>query len=350
MRILFVVDSLFSGGAGRVVSELASRLAAENSVKICVFSCNSKNYNVNENIEIIDGSQCSSCLGVTFLGRVCFLRSTINKTNPSVIISFLTELNLVSLISASFLRVKVIVSERNAPQYAQFSMKLLRNLLYPYAGKVVFQTRAMMDYFNIFIRRRSCVIPNPINPELPTVYNGIRDNRIVMVGRLTFQKNYFMAIDAFINIAEQIPSFILEIYGDGELYNDLEKYISRKGFSQKILLKGHVSDIYNKIKTSSLFIMTSTYEGMPNALMEAMALGIPSISTDHAGGGARSLIINGVNGLLVPVNDRNSLEVAIMQVLKEPDFSKKIAANCQKIRQDYDIDSIIERWIKVIYN
>lgn len=138
-----------------------------------------------------------------------------------------------------------------------------------------------------FHRQRSRkIIPNAINKEFITAeYSGPRNKQIVSSGRLTEQKNHALLIKAFAGITAKYPAYKLVIYGDGPLRKDLELLASNLGIADKVSFPGYTTEIRKKIERSSLFVLSSDFEGMPNALMEAMALGVPCISTDCKGGG-----------------------------------------------------------------
>lgn len=345
MRYLFVVDTLSSGGAGRVVSELANRYSEEHEVYICTFGNAQVNYRIKNEVNHIDGSKATRICGNMFLGRLLFLKKNISLFNPDVIISFLTELNINTILACSGKRVKVIVSERNDPTKTSSILKIARSVLYNRADYIVCQTKEIVDYFPKPLRKKCLVIPNPINPEISNPYDGERDKRIVMVGRLNCQKNYPLAFDAFKSVADRFDGYVLEVYGDGPLKIQLQNYINRIGMEDKIILKGHVNKLFEKIKTASLYIMSSDYEGMPNALMEAMALGLPCISTNHDGGGALSLIKDHENAIIVPKNDAQALSKAIVEVIESPGLVEKLHKNSSEyIRSNYCIENIYQQW------
>lgn len=151
-------------------------------------------------------------------------------------------------------------------------------------------------------------------------------------------------INAFAKIAGQFPEYILEIYGDGDLKEILQEQIEELGLHKRIELKGTTSHILEKVYTASLFVLTSDYEGMPNALMEAMAIGVPCISTDCKPGGARDLIKNGENGWIVPRNDIEVLAERMTSVLSCPEQSDRMAKNALEIRRTHSSKKIFDRW------
>ena len=221
--------------------------------------------------------------------------------------------------------------------------------LYNLSNGFVFQTKEAQGFFNKKIQKRSIIIPNPINPDFYIKFNNKeREKKIVSVGRLTKQKNFPMLFNAFKNIENKFPDYLLEIYGDGELKEDLIKLIKELKLEKKVFLIGNVSNIKEKIENASLFIITSDYEGLSNALMESLALGLPSISTDSDGGGARELIKNNYNGILIDKNDIVTLSKKIEFILSNKDFSKKLSKNAIESMKKYDPKIINKNWEEYI--
>lgn len=188
-----------------------------------------------------------------------------------------------------------------------------------------------------------------MNPNfLNSYYDGIRKNTIVSVGRLEEQKNQLMLIRAFSKITKEFSTYNLKIYGEGTLKDQLQREIDKLNLNEKVELCGVSNNIKEDIKDVSLFIMTSNYEGMPNALMEAMALGLPVISTDCPCGGPKFLIENETNGILIPVGDENTLVIKIKMLLSNKEFAMKIGKNARKIGKSLSPNIINKKWNDLI--
>lgn len=193
------------------------------------------------------------------------------------------------------------------------------------------------------------IIPNAINKEFITAeYSGPRNKQIVSSGRLTEQKNHALLIKAFAGITAKYPAYKLVIYGDGPLRKDLELLASNLGIADKVSFPGYTTEIRKKIERSSLFVLSSDFEGMPNALMEAMALGVPCISTDCKGGGARFLIKNGTNGLLTPIGDVEALQAAMEKILSDQFFADNLSHNAHKLCETHSPEKIYAEWENLI--
>ena len=346
-HILFIVDTFAKGGAGRVVSEISSEMFKKGEhVIVCTFGDNGVLYPLASGMEHIDGSHIGKKLKPSFVEKIKFIRRIIKAKKIEIIISFLTPLNVVAILAGLFAGSKVIISERNNPEYDKCCVRdrMLRKLIYRYADGFVFQTEEIQNWFSSSIRQRACIIENPINPLLPPPYFGVPCKKIVMAGRLNAQKNYPMAINAFAQISAEFPDYQLEIFGAGHLEKDLQQMINEKALTDRILLRGHSNCLFDEIKDASLYLMTSDYEGMSNSLMEAMGMGLAVITTDHGGGGARSLITDDVNGILVPVGDVGMLVEKMRIVLKDNEKRMTLAKNAFLIRNRFSIERITEKW------
>ncbi|MBD5356434.1 MAG: glycosyltransferase family 4 protein [Bacteroides sp.] len=246
---------------------------------------------------------------------------------------------------------KILYSERGDPGDKEYGgiMGILRKLTLPRIDTFVFQSNGARDYFNDrYVTKHSIVIPNACFIEKQKPYEGLRDRRIVTVGRLSHQKNQKILIEAFSKIAHKYKDYSLELYGDGELKDELYALCHKLGLSKAVHFMGTVSDIGEKIKSASLFVLSSDYEGIPNALIEAMALGLPCISTDCKPGGARLLITNGKNGIITPIGSAEALSEAIDQVLSNPKLAKKISISAMHITEKLSPTNIYDQWENVL--
>ena len=216
------------------------------------------------------------------------------------------------------------------------------------ASKFVFQTEDAMNCFPENIRKKSYVISNPINENLPEPYTGERDKEVIAIGRLVSQKNFPMAINAFEKFYNKNPEYKFTIYGDGPLRESLEKTIKEKELENVINLPGFSKNIIEDIKKAGIYISSSDFEGISNAMLEAMAMGIPTVCTDCPIGGAKMTIKNNENGVLVPVGDEDALYRAMDKVANDSTFAKEISENAIKIREELSIDKILDKWIDVM--
>lgn len=356
MKILFYLGGLNKGGAERVATNLCNYFVENgNDVKVIVTRLDEIGYNINEKIKIksleITKSKKKIIRNLKLLKK---LNQEILNYNPDIIISFLKEPNARILILKTFSRkvkkIPSIISVRVDPKrlYKEKLSKIFVKLFYNKSNGYVFQTKEVQNFFCPNIIKKSTIIANPVDDEFIQKPSKIRKNKIVSVGRLEKQKNHKLLIDAFEKFSNENENYELQIFGEGKLKKELEDYILTKQLEKKVFLMGNTSKIIDNIKDASMFVLSSDYEGMPNALMEAMALGIPCISTKCSGGGAEFLIDNNENGILVEKNDVLELKKAMMIISQNKELSEKISKNANEKMKKFRTKNINEEWMKYI--
>ena len=350
-NIALLCASLSRGGAERVLISLAKYFKNNGyDAKIITSYKVDNEYEIPEGIKRINltGKINSSgnFISRTF-GSIKELRKTIKKEDIDILIIMGTPNCIYGITGSIFTKAKVIVSERNDPRHftGKRSTKFLSRFLMKFADRFVFQTEDAKKFYDKQLKGRGTVIHNPILVDnLPEFFTGDREKTIVSMGRLNPQKNQKMLIDAFAEISEKIPEYKLIIYGEGSLRNDLESQIKELHLEDKISLPGNFLDVHERIKKASLFVMSSDFEGMPNALIEAMALGLPCISTDCPCGGPKELIENNKNGVLVPVNDESALVKQMLKIINNKEYATSISKEAVKIKNHLDIKNIGKQW------
>ena len=211
----------------------------------------------------------------------------------------------------------------------------------------VFQTDGAMAYYGKGLRKRGTVIPNPIfiKGELPEVDFSEREKTVVSVGRLdNFQKRYDVMIDSFKIFSQSHPDYILKLYGRGNDEEQIKTWAEESGVSDKIKFMGLTTQPMQDIAKDGMFIITSDYEGISNSLLEAMAVGLPCVSTDHSPGGARLLISNGENGLLAPIGDAEALASAMARFADDSELAKKCGNKAKNVVERFAPKKIIDMW------
>lgn len=353
-KVIFVTNFLGNGGAARVMSILADSLLEKNmEVEILSFLDRNDRYKINDKIKITVINCKSKNKILQKIERMSNLRKEIKKNKrETTIISFEYFVNMQTIIANMFLRNKLIVSERNDPARTGNGkiMRRLRNILYKFSNCLVCQTEDAKLYFPKSIQNKTVVIPNPIMPNLPNRFEGNRKKEIVTFCRVEKQKNLTMLVDAFKLISEEYPDYKLIIYGDGSEKANLANYINSKGLKQQVKLQGFIQNIHNEILDSAMFVSSSDYEGISNSMLEAMAIGLPTICTDCPCGGARMMIKNEENGILVPVGDTMLLYKAMKKVIENPEFAEKVSKNAVKINERLEQNKICKQWMKLIEN
>lgn len=347
--IMFYINSIHDGGAERVILQLAHRfsIAGYRSVLITSFVDDKFEYPIPEGVErismeteeIVQSRLKRNCSRIRKLRRYC------KKYKPVALISFMAEPNFRAVCATLGLPVKLIISVRNDParEYNGKIGRLIGRYFLPLADGCVFQTEEAKDWFPRRLQKKSTVIMNEVAKTFfDTQYIG--GNNIVTLGRLTEQKNQSILIRAFAEIAEKYPNSKLEIYGDGPLRNTLESQIEDLKMTNRITLMGLTKNAASVLAKAKLFVLSSNFEGMPNALMEALTIGVPSISTDCPCGGPKVLINNGVNGLLVPIENKDALVQAMDKLLGDNESALTMGKKAKKSSMRYHPDAIFDDW------
>lgn len=273
------------------------------------------------------------------------------KTRYDVFISFrATPFSLLYLCKFFIYRAKYIMAERNDPNAATTKISKLKQRIYCKADGLVFQTDGARDYFSDDVKNKSTVIANPIVlPEDKWEYKATR--HIASVGRVRIeQKRQDVAIKAMKILQDKGLDYVLDFYGDGIDLEKMKRLVDKLNLSNNVFFHGKVSNVKEKLLSSDLFILTSDYEGIPNALMEAMSLGLPVISTDCSPGGARFLIKDGVNGILIPCGNPDILASSIEDLLSSPDRMISLGGSAKTKMADYTPSNILASWIAFIKN
>lgn len=350
-KIAFIIPSLGMGGAERVTSELANEFSNRNyDVTIILLDNNEICYNLNKDIKIyfVEYDKNKNTFFRNYQ-RIKRINQIIKNCTIDIVISFLTSANFLALLSVQGTRARIYISERSDPNKASKKIKFIRNVLYRMADRCIFQTEDARKCFSKSIQRKSVIIKNPIKKGLPK-WSDIEqhDKTIVTACRLEKSKNIPMLIDTFSNIIKIHSDYRLIIYGDGKEYNMIKERITQMELNEKVILKGRDTQWHRQAIHSTMFILPSNYEGMSNSLLEAMAMGIPVISTDHPIGGARAVIKDGKNGFLIPINDGNILYNKMLEIINDKNLQCKFSNEAIKIREELDIKKIADLWLDCI--
>jgi len=345
MKIVFVIPHMNVGGAQRVCYNLIGWLQehTDEIVHLIVYSDSRKDYGFD--LSDIPHSYARGGL----VKKMIALRKELKRLNPDVVITMGVPGVMFDIPAMLGLKMKHIVSERNDPAHfaGRTSTRIVSRALMRLADGYVFQTDDAQSFYGGSIARRSIVIPNPLfNVEkMPISPCELNTKTIVSVGRLNKQKNQSMLIEAYAKVYHHHPEYKLVIYGEGPERSKLEELVRSLGIQDVCELPGATSEVLEKIYCASLFVLPSDFEGMPNALMEAMALGLPCISTDCPCGGPRELIRDGENGLLVPVGDKVTLVSAMEKMINDREMALRMGKNALGIRDTHSMDVICLRWL-----
>lgn len=358
-RIVFIFRDLGTGGAQKIEAFVANALYVKDYDIIAINMASTLcTVNLNPNINIVNVSydsveHCNNKI-VKFLLKIKYLiklRKTIFYLKPDLVISFLSDVVRVTVLSLFGSKIKIIGSERGDP--FAFTKRQLNNYKKAYnkCSGVVFQLPYVKKIYNLPISIKQVVVPNPCIPRNHSFPEWLdKGNHIIVsAGRLCQQKRFDLLISAFDKVCKNHSEYKLIIYGEGPLRKELQEQINNCEYAKNsISLSGDVKDVFELAKSAEFFVLSSDFEGIPNVLMEAMAIGMPCISTDCSPGGARFLLKNGECGLLCPCGDVEKLAKAIQKYIEEPSLRLSYAQKAMYVKNDFDSQSISNQWLEFI--
>ena len=355
MKIAFAISSLSAGGAERVCTLLCNRWVAAHEVHLMTWQSPSDPvcYPLDPRVKhhalglLKDSGSIRERLRNNW-ARIRSLRRLLRTHRPDVLVCFMLEVNVLGIIAARLEGIPVVIAERTHPAHHRVPrvFHIARRLVYPFADRLVVQTRDIDRWFSFMGKDKTSVIANPI--ELAGFSDKNRGEapakRLVSVGRLIASKGFDVLISAFDELSEKHPDWTLHIYGEGEERSALGAQVRRLGLEGRVVLEGHVSDVPDVLRQASVYVSATRYEGFPNAILEACAAGLCVVSTD-APGAIRELLEDGAAGLLSPVDDGTALAANMDQVMGEPERLQALAAKAAAVAQKYDAQAVAGQWI-----
>lgn len=350
-RIAITIPSLAMGGAERVATELANEfIKHEIEVSIILLDKNEIYYPLNKNVKVyFNAYNEKQKKAKRNKERIKKLKKWLLDNSIDTVISFLTSANILTILATRNTNIKVYVSERSDPNKATSKIKTIRNFLYRFCDGAIFQTEDAKKCFSKKIQDKSIVIGNPVKENLPKWKNVIEhEESIITAVRLEKSKNIPMLLEAFSKVQKVYSNYQLIIFGDGPERNNIEQKIQELKLKDKVLLKGKDSLWHSKAIQTCVFVLSSDYEGMSNSLLEAMAMGMPVISTDHPIGGAKELIVDGKNGFLVPVNNAAVLANKLIQLIQNKELQESFSKEAEKINETMNIQIIAKKWLNYL--
>ena len=340
-KITFISTKIRGGGAERVVAVLSSALAELGyCVDLILYERYDDEYPISSKVNIHMLPARKERNKVCYLiNKFLKLRSIISKLQPDVLIPFLPYQVEHTYFASRGLSIPMVVTVRNNPEYdtPNEKMRKRRDRIAERVEGIFLQTDNQKEYFSDCIKKKCFVVPNPVDDSiLNSTYSPRKViKKLVSVGRLSLQKNQKMLIKTIYELRKQNYDVYLDIYGSGELESQLKAQIEELNLEGIVNLCGRSNEIANTLKNYDMFVMTSDYEGMPNALMEAMGVGLPCIAT-NCPTGPDTLIGNNERGILVPVQDELALEEAIKFAICNTEYMVDIAIRAQQfINQHY---------------
>lgn len=354
-KIMFHVNSMGKGGAERVIAVLSKYFADDGYEVVVTTEWESEEeYMLDKKVRrvsvgLTEKEEKKSRI-IKILLRILRYRQEIQKEKPDIVISFCAKANFRSAYAMKGLDIPLLVSVRNDPQIDYAPHRFATRYMEKKAAGCVFQTEHAKQFFRADFQKKSRIIWNPLSEKFlkTDLKKPIeRQHRIVTVGRITKQKNQKLLLEAFEEIKKQYPDYHLYIYGedskDGSK-EELEYFITQKCLQDSVCFKGVCQNIEQEIKKSDIFVLSSNYEGMPNALLEAMALGIPVIATDCPCGGPAMMIDNGKSGLLVPIKDKEALVTSMKTLIQDSGYAQELGGKAQDVKQKAHPNRVYQEW------
>ncbi|MBQ0027619.1 MAG: glycosyltransferase [Lachnospiraceae bacterium] len=363
-RIAFYIGSLGKGGAERVIRNLALFFYEQGYDVFMVTKLREEvEYELRPEItriiaDITDAEDTGKRLG-NLLARIKKLKEIWKEIKPDIIVSFIRKNNLMAIASAMPLKIPVVVSVRSAPEreLAGKGVKQLTFAMFGRAAGIVLQTTQAMEYFPKRLQKKAVILPNSINREFAEYLdnmgevsqgNKTSDFRVITVGRIDDNKNQKMLVEAFVQVCGSDSKWTLHLYGDGESRQKVEAIAKASNVADKIVFHGVVDNIPEEMSKADIFVLPSKVEGMPNALIEAMAMGKACISTDCPCGGPADLIENEVSGILIRVDDKEGLARALAGLMEDADRRQALGIMASDIRKRLAPTEVNRKWQEYI--
>lgn len=348
---MFYISSMGRGGAERVLSYLAEDLGGQYHVIVLTDHACEQEYALPETVRRMNiGDYPKKGLLSPIarkLWRTKKIREAYREIMPDIAVGFMGK-NAVRLLVAARREKGVKMAAVRMNPVHEFGNGLYKRAvcrLFARADRIVCQNESQRQYFPKGLQGKTAVIKNPVGEAFCRPrYEGVRPQKIVAVGRLDENKNHQMLIRAFQKVHARFPDALLTIYGEGEARGKLEELTAGLGLEKCVLLPGITGQIPEKIYDAAAYVLCSVSEGISNALLEAMALGLAVVSTDCEGGSAAELINDGENGFLVPIDDVDALSERLLLLLEDSGLNQRLGSNAAKAGKQYARPQIAKEW------
>jgi glycosyltransferase involved in cell wall biosynthesis len=366
MKITLVISCIASGGAERVLVSLAQGFLQDgHEVSLVALGKPPGGREFYEippqvkrwQLELLGVSRTLLAAIYNNFRRLRSLRYAIRQTVPNVVISFMDHTNILCILALWGTGLPVIVTEHFDPTARSCgkAWQWLRRLTYIYATRLVTPSPGAMEYFSWLSAAKKMVIYNPLgvlpqDTEYP-IPEGVdaTKNWLVAMGRLTYAKGFDLLLQAFHKIAPHHPDWQLIILGTGELLSELENLREHLGLEKSVVFLGFVQNPFPLLKQAKLFVMSSRFEAFPNALVEAMACGLPAISF-NCRSGPNEIIRDGIDGILVAPENVEALAQALDRLMSDKEERKRLASRATQVKERFGLEKIIGIWEKLLTN
>jgi len=360
-RIIIVISSLGSGGAERNAALLASSWAdrGDSVFLLTTFLSESEDdfYTLSSSVNRIRLSQKITVnkRSIYFnLQRGKIFRRIIKSINPDVVVSFMDHVNVLTLLCLTGTKIPVVALERSNPfrQHLGYLTEWSRPFTYRWlAFSVCCQTERVADRLKSQWGINAVVLPNPLNPVFFSRTHNFeqRSELILSVGRMTSEKGHEFLLRSWARLAMSYPFWKLRLVGDGEDRSRLEMLANKLQISDQVEFVGRVNDIVEEYQRAQIFVLPSLYEGFPNALLEAMALGCACIASDCESG-PREMIRHQENGLLCEPGDIEDLSSALKILLDNSPLRSRLSHEAKNIREQYSLERHLKVWDEQVFS
>lgn len=363
-KIMFHLNTLSQGGAERVVSNLANSFVnGDDEIIVATEWFGEDEFRLDDKVKRIhvglrDEDESKGRLTKAVL-RLKYLRNCIKEEKPDVVIAFAQKAIYRTCFAAKGLKTAVIVCVRTDPvtHYDRPQDRIVMPFIKFRPDGAVFQTVGQRDFFSKRWQKRSTIILNPVNDKYflsDETLSELRDKStktIVQHARLVDFKNQPMLIDAFLKVHEKYPEYDLKIYGPDSFDGTkeiLEEKIKENSAEAFIHLMGGSDELEKLVPLGQIYAFSSDWEGLPNTLLEAMAMGMPIAATDCPCGGPRTVMKDGADGILVPIKNPDALADGIIKLIENPEYAKECANNARNIRKIANGETITNQWREYI--
>lgn len=346
MRILMVIHDV-TYGAGKMMLSIANDMADRGyDITLLTYGGTKRNPRLDERVRWIPQRQRSKIKLLQIPTNISAIKRAIQETKPDVTLSFLTNANFMNAIASKACKVPAIVSERGDPYSEDGFLSRIKKCFFGWAQLIICQSENAAEYYAKKHNKNIIVIPNYIELRKDVVYPQFseRANNILVVGRLDIkQKRQDLAIKAFKQLSKNREGLRLVLIGDGPDQNKLKNLTKELDISDRVIFAGKSDDVPSDMLSSKYFLLSSDFEGMPNSLLEAMAYGMVSVTTDFSPGNAKEIVNHGVNGYITKRSDWKAISDTFETVLNDT-RNELVSSEAKRIAEKYNKERILEMW------
>ena len=353
MKILFFNANIDYAGASKMMVDVANSLSQKHEVAFLTFRSSEVTQNLSSRVNyVFDPLFKFKFKPIEMLGQIKALKKYLVVNEIDLIIAFLNPSNYMAIMAAFGTKTKVLLSERGDPTLRHKNRRVFRKFIKTMICKAdayVFQSEGACNAYPLHCRSKGEIIVNAIPNVTYPDYNPDNAKNIISVARFeTIQKRQDVLVKAFAEFSAKHPEYVLKLVGDGPNENEIKQLVDSMGLGKKVEFLGARKDVLELLSKSTMFVLSSDYEGLPNALLEAMAVGVPSISTDCSPGGARMIIEDGVNGLIVPCGDEKTLSDAMSLLADNEEMRNEFSEKAVYVKEKFNYKKVEAQWMSLV--